>query len=53
MYVAFQIYRKSINEEGAIQCPNLKAILENLARLFALTELQQDSAACYEAGYLG
>ena len=53
MYVAFQIYMKSINEAGAIKCPNLKAILDNLARLFALTELQQDSAACYEAGFLG
>lgn len=53
MYVAFQIYMKSINEPGEIKCPNLKAILENLARLFALSELQQDSASCYETGYLG
>jgi acyl-CoA oxidase len=53
MYVAFQIFRKTLSQPGAIKCPNLKGHLEDLARLYALNELQQDSATCYEAGYLG
>jgi acyl-CoA oxidase len=49
LYLAFQIYRKQI---ASVKCPNLKGHLEDLGRLYALTELQQDSAACYESGFL-
>ena len=51
-YVAFQIYVQKINS-GAIKCPNLKALLTDLARLYALTELQADSTSCFEAGFFG
>lgn len=51
LYVAFQIYRNNIEKEGVIKCPNLLAHLRDLGKVFALNELSQESAACYEAGY--
>lgn len=40
MYVAFQIYRQEIEKVGAIKCPNLLSHLQDLGKLFAMTELQ-------------
>ena len=50
MYLTFKYFMQSIEETG-FKCPNVKENLYNLARVFALTELQKDSSALYEAGY--
>lgn len=50
MYVTFKYFIASIESTG-FKCPNIKASLYNLAKIYALTELQQDCAALYETGY--
>ncbi len=49
-YVTFKFFLQSI-ENSNFKCQNLKNNLANLAKVYALTELQQDSVALYEAGY--
>ena len=43
--------REFIEKSNQITCPKSKENCLNLARLFAITELMQDSSPCYESGY--
>ncbi|TNV82173.1 hypothetical protein FGO68_gene6753 [Halteria grandinella] len=51
LYVAYQIFCANISQLGSIKCPNLRGHLQDLGRLYALSELKNDSASLYEAGY--
>ena len=50
MYVTFKIFKDTC-EKADIKCPKTKENLTHLCKLYALTELQKDSQACYESGY--
>jgi acyl-CoA oxidase len=50
MYVTFQTFLEGI-ENLQTKCSNLKGNLRNLARVFTLNELMQDSMGLYETGY--
>jgi len=52
MYVAFKIFRNTIDTPGFIKCPNLRGHMLNLAKIYAITELVNvDSSANYETGF--
>lgn len=48
IYVVFQIFMQKI---ATIQCPKVKAHLEDMARIFALHQLVLDSSPCYESQF--
>lgn len=50
MYVTYKYFLEAI-ESDKLKCPKNKENLRNLARILALTELQQDSAPLYETGF--
>lgn len=50
MYVTFKQFLHSI-ELSKFKCPKITENLLNLARVYGLYELQQDSQALYETGY--
>jgi len=50
MYVTFNIFLNHIETHG-YKCPKIKENLKNLARIYALTELLQDSVPLYETGF--
>ena len=53
MYVVFQIFRSTVEKPDTFKCPKIRENMQDLARLFALTELLNgaDSSAVYEAGH--
>lgn len=50
MYVTFKFFLEHI-ENHAYKCPKVKENLRILARIYALTELIQDSVPLYETGF--
>lgn len=50
MYVTFKFFMEHI-ETHPYKCPKVKENLRILARIFALTELIQDSVPLYETGF--
>jgi hypothetical protein len=50
-YVQFKLFMNFI-EQNTIST-NLKIQLVNLCALFGITQLDEDSRACYEVGYFG
>ena len=56
MYVVYKLFRHAVESPDAffkISCNGIKKNMENLLRVYALSELtNQDTSALYEAGYL-
>ena len=50
MYLTFKYFMQSI-EQSVSKCPHIKENLLNLAKLYALSEIHNDSSALYETGY--
>lgn len=48
-YVTFWFFKERINK--GINCANLKRLLELFCMLYGLTQLNDDSMACFETGY--
>ena len=51
MYLAFQIFISNIENPETFKCPNNRSNMQDLARVFALNELSNDSVANYETGH--
>lgn len=50
MFVTYLSFKEGVSRMKTKDL-KIKENLNNLVRLFALNELMQDSASCYEAGY--
>lgn len=53
-YVAFQIFRHTIEAQDALKCPNLKKQMIQLGKIYAINDLlNNDPASVYETGFFG
>lgn len=50
-FINFQLFKRKIETDPELTCPNAKQLLSDLCLLYGLNYLNQDFSSCFESGY--